>query len=133
MKKEKTFLVIEDEPIIAKLHMQLLEQAGFDTLHVKNFQQFMLVLSETKQEIVGIITDDEIPPKEGETPSAYAKIIIQTCLEKGMKEDNICLSSGTLCEALEHPLITVIPKKNGYISSLRKFIVSFAEKVGSKK
>ncbi len=133
MTEKKTVLVIEDEVLTRKLHAQLLKQEGLDPLCIENFQQFISILSEIDQKILGIITDDEIPSQEGEKPSSYARKIIQFCLETGMNENSICLSSGSLRELPEHSLITVVPKKNGYMASLRNFVVQLKEKGKSER
>lgn len=115
-------LVVEDELVTRKFHEELLKKQRLPSVSATTFENFEDTIERMGAEIFGIITDDEIPNAQGNQPSSHSREVIKKALSVGVLEENICLSSGVIDAMPEYPLVTIVPKKQGYLGNIHDFI-----------
>ena len=115
--EKKKVLVIEDDCIIAKIHKTLAENQGFDVCVAKTFQEFQKLI---REDVFAVITDDQIPKSETDSPESHAEQIVDACLKQGVSKKNILIVSATMKECSHK--VTVIEKGKGSFSAINNFL-----------
>ncbi len=90
MDGQKVVLVVDDEPIMRKIAVKVLQSAGYKVLYAEDGEEGLEVFKENKDEVQLVVLDMLMPKMSGKETYIEMKLIdpnVKVLLTSGFRED----------------------------------------------